>query len=977
MKPDFRALAQLIVYLFLSFHAVTWAGDRDPGHHLALAAHVQTPMAFGGGVELRYQTSDVNLLLKDRMKRLNQCWKHWKRVANDANVPQVQRNQLWKIYTSLLRGQEVESAPVPTLDDNEDFEQTLKTVIECLDESLEEPRIKQDPALELAVKSHKSFASLKKKQLEQASQGQTLNAQDSQALWGAEQDFMSTQQQSVAGADEGDWVADIYGQEEARLRGQVIEKQADPQAHYQYATHLCQHQLDSKSRISYQNHLLIAAEAGHVEAARQLLNQFQPGYYPSAGAVFFQLYQLGGEGQAAFCEVARARFLMHAIEAENIGALDYLNQLTHDTLKKNRKSGKNHRHPEWKNVRRQWLGFENRGERVNQLITEIDGMYGTGVHYPLPLLKERYPLHQPDTDSDSEDTSPREQALRHLQVALASQQTELETIRTAKQQTEAQLQALNVEHQADCLAHQESMAALSREKEALASALEISQQQQTDAERTIAQLKKACLERQQSGEQQAQEIVALREQLAQLVAEKAEQAPAESMAGQAYQLGQPGDPGFGVGAVPEGCLPPDFSSFPGSEEIDSDEYGNYRHAVAGVHVWIPAFVYRVSAAATLFQQYGAHALEVQDLGVYLSRLNLAQRAGLIEDLAQGKPGPEGWQLHRAFVNAGAVQAGFFIQKYLASKHSNGRSVTSQPNTVPLSLTTLDGYTRSKDMKGCAGILGDVYVLAKQTSDVHQVASIFQYSALTMLSLAQAQGAGSNRYCAWWSADAKECCPKGCAQDLHDEQKVNLGWQSAGERSDPNKPLTGSCSDPAWASHNGQGNGVMDIKGALWEVAGGVTTGSDTDNPQTLWALAREVDYIALDQDTAFGTVAQLQARGDVPVPLPYSVNRLLDGTFPLFSGDGAYDALALPKSVDAEGLVWPGYDDSRLYTEYTFVGLMPVVGGCWGGGAGLCARDWGNCWDYLGDGAGLRLAAYGLTWTELAGASGASLDDNA
>ncbi len=535
-----------------------------------------------------------------------------------------------------------------------------------------------------------------------------------------------------------------------------------------------------------------------------------------------------------------------------------------------------------------------------------------------------------------------EEKISEYQRALSDQQAKFQTELSQKEQA---LKTLETQHQQACREVAQREQELSRLQEEL-----VSQQASYQAYR---------LARQQSRERKAQAIEALREQLAELQIE--------------YQLGQPGDPGFGVAALPEDSLPPNFYELPGSRDIHSDEYGNYMHQTAGVHVCIPAFVYRIGKQAkkALFEKYGAHAVEVLDLAVYLAYFDAPTRAYFIERFAQGQRGPGDWQLHRAFVNAGEVQAGLFMQKYLASPRKNGRSVTSVAGTVPLSLTSWDGFTRSADMQGCRGELADAYTLAKQTSDEHQVASIFQYSALMMLSLAQAQGAGSNQYCAWWSKDPRFCCPKGCVQDLHDDQKVDLVWQSAGELGDPNKPRTGSCSDEAWASHNGQGNGVMDIKGALWEVAGAVTTPCDIFNSQTLYALGRWVDYILLDKSTAFATQAQLQARGDELVCLTDRVDSQLDGTFALFSGHAVHDALALPKSTQSKGPFWPGYGNSWLNTEDIFANLMPVVGGSWldGAVAGLCAHCWLDASFYDGCNLGFRLVAYGLTWTAFAQAS--------
>ncbi len=388
---------------------------------------------------------------------------------------------------------------------------------------------------------------------------------------------------------------------------------------------------------------------------------------------------------------------------------------------------------------------------------------------------------------------------------------------------------------------------------------------------------------------------------------------------------------------PKDCLPPLFSALPGSEDIHSDEYRNYMHRIAGMHVYIPAFVYRVGAQAApdWYKQYGANAIEVRNLNDYLNRFKKSERAGIIKRFIEGKPGPGGWQLHRAFINAGQVRMGFYIQKYLASKHANGDSVTSQKDTQPLYLCAkqkkefLRYIDFSSEMAGCRGYLDDAYILAKNTSDSHQVTSLAQYSALAMLSLAHKQGL---------------VCP------------------SAGQ-SDKDKPLNVS----AWFSDNGRGNGVMYLKNSQcvipYEFPGGVTTANDGPDD----------DALGLPMDISTPTKHWPgYDNADLRLKLNYSRKGL---------------ELLIRKRygvVDCHGNNNPSVDPIRKANcdrEVASLHLVPLVGGNNPNGAvqALCSRS--LCcdkrlflreeWNTGGEISMIRfrLSAYGPAWAEFVQAS--------
>jgi hypothetical protein len=96
-----------------------------------------------------------------------------------------------------------------------------------------------------------------------------------------------------------------------------------------------------------------------------------------------------------------------------------------------------------------------------------------------------------------------------------------------------------------------------------------------------------------------------------------------------------------------------------------------------------------------------------------------------------------------------------------------------------------------------------------------------HKALAMLSYAHAQASTSTTYCAWYHATNN--FPKGCNNNaLGDTNDAALVFTTAGHGTYPNKPRTGSANLFARTAHNGQNSGVVDLNGAMWEVAFGLT-----------------------------------------------------------------------------------------------------------------------------------------------------------
>jgi hypothetical protein len=267
-------------------------------------------------------------------------------------------------------------------------------------------------------------------------------------------------------------------------------------------------------------------------------------------------------------------------------------------------------------------------------------------------------------------------------------------------------------------------------------------------------------------------------------------------------IGVAGEAGFGVGVAPS--LPIGFTAMEGNETRESANYGNYTYTDGSVMVWIPAFYYRIgSASSPRYATYGANAIDIVPFGAFA-------------DVAAANA--SGYALHRAFYDGGAVQPGFFVDKYLCS--NNGGTASSIALGNPLSTAAAHN-----PLSGLTGTPANAYYgcidAAKTRGSRFFVATRFIHTALALLATAHGQAAASTTHCAWYSATTTNF-PKGCNNSaLADANDATVTFTSDGYGGG-NSAKTGSASNLAKTAHNGQACGVVDLNGGMWEVSLGVT-----------------------------------------------------------------------------------------------------------------------------------------------------------
>ena len=286
------------------------------------------------------------------------------------------------------------------------------------------------------------------------------------------------------------------------------------------------------------------------------------------------------------------------------------------------------------------------------------------------------------------------------------------------------------------------------------------------------------------------------------------------------------------------------------------------------------------------------------------------------------------------------------------------------------------------MTGCTGILADAVVLARSRgAGTFNVASVFMYSALALLSLAHAQASTSTTHCAWYNATHN--FPKGCNTSLKDANDASVTFTSAGNSGDANKPLTGSGNPFAKTTHNGQSCGVADLNGAMWQVMLGLTNpgSSATDTAQVAnvnaYVLKRSVSLSSLTggwngTNDAWGDAANLASKYDLVSGLfPWGSatewTYFGNGANQVFSGAASgvsYNRTACGVQDTVNGASASGtnqFGADGCY-QYNRANLFPIGAGIWSNAAstGVFHRYWSNFRTNDGSAAGFRVSAYGL-----------------
>jgi len=385
----------------------------------------------------------------------------------------------------------------------------------------------------------------------------------------------------------------------------------------------------------------------------------------------------------------------------------------------------------------------------------------------------------------------------------------------------------------------------------------------------------------------------------------------------ATTIGTIGAYGFGVGIAPETLV----SSFGllkmgGYDDYMSDNYGNYMDATGSVMVFIPKFYTKITNDIT--SPYNGTKVEVSD----------TPQAGFV--------------IHRAFVNNGAIQDGFFFDKYPCGKVNS--KFVSKRNIDPASTAS-----NKNPILGITGVTANTYdkvfQAVKSRGANYAVPTMFMYNALALLSLAHAQSATVST--AQWM-DVAPYAPKGCNNNaLKDVNDATVVYVTSGNATYPTAPLNASCSDSVFAkiTHNGQRCGIADLNGNMWEIASGFIQST----ADTFHILKESVDIKALTGLVVGDATDNWNIANYDPLTLPFVPDETQttfgSGTSAVFSGsidtasnDYRLDMCGVPLSMGGSPARFGG---DALY-KYSAASMCPVVGGGWfySSLAGVWARHW-------------------------------------
>lgn len=387
-------------------------------------------------------------------------------------------------------------------------------------------------------------------------------------------------------------------------------------------------------------------------------------------------------------------------------------------------------------------------------------------------------------------------------------------------------------------------------------------------------------------------------------------------------IGIAGQQGFGVGVY--GGDPADLTAMrltpmEGCEDPTSDNYGNYIHTNGSIMCCIPAFCYRLgNATAPSYSRDGVDALEIKDATKFPQ---------FSHDAAFSSPDfGDDWILHRAFVDGNKLKNAFFIDKYLCSNvNGQAASVKNADWLMCTNDTTKPYFT--KHISGTVGQAYDAITLSRARGDYYSLVTCYQWSAISLLSLAHGQAATSADACAWYDANHTTNFPKGATEEYgrdRDDDSIRYTYHSYMSIF----AKTGSGTPFNKTTHNGQSSGVADVAG----VCSQWTIGACNPEQAAVMLMNTTTNAHEITQDNVINQelhTSYLSGFGDGH-----------KGFKGVRNGTGGLDWIGagiVPRIASINALF--GFDG---YQEYyaTTNGLKVGLGNNWGQDAGIFCRSW-------------------------------------
>jgi len=355
----------------------------------------------------------------------------------------------------------------------------------------------------------------------------------------------------------------------------------------------------------------------------------------------------------------------------------------------------------------------------------------------------------------------------------------------------------------------------------------------------------------------------------------------------AYNIGVAGTMGFGVAAMKDELVPAGYVKLTGHADVAHPNYGLIMDLKGSVLEYIAPFTYKMTG----------NVISISPIAV------------------TGNVTP------RAFIDS---PNGFLHFKYMAG--NEGGKMVSKQNLDPLSTNSAHNPISALVSAPANNYAGFIDACR---ADGYKTPTIFEWIALQLIALAQSQSGASTALCAY--NDVLPYFPKGnLANALSDVNDTSVTFTASGYS---NASLTGSGSNFAKTTHNGQDCGIADMTGNMWKIVTGLTylakTGASVASGGT--AIAMVGHGLAVNDVIYFGGTP---ASGSTYNTAAYTVTAVTDadnftvGTAlerAISATDGVYSSRyfrILKTSVRADSLTSANLLDSANYDLLDMTGVI-------------------------------------------------------
>lgn len=355
----------------------------------------------------------------------------------------------------------------------------------------------------------------------------------------------------------------------------------------------------------------------------------------------------------------------------------------------------------------------------------------------------------------------------------------------------------------------------------------------------------------------------------------------------AYNIGVAGTMGFGVAAIKDELLPSGYTKLTGHTDVAHPNYGAVMDVNGSVFYYIPP-----------------HYKKMVGNEIHISVVALS-----------------GYVKSRAFYDS---PFGFLFSAYLMG--NIGGKLVSKQFSDPVSVNSLHNPIGSLN-SAPSNTYGGFIDACKSSG--YKTPTLFEWTVIQDLALAQSQSGASSALCAY--NDVAPFFPKGNNDNaLRDTDDTSLTFTASGYS---NCALTGSASNKAKTTHNGQNCGIADVNGNMFKIVTGLTflakTGATCANGGT--SISMPSHGLAVGDVIYFGeapTSGSTYNTGAYTVAAVADGNNFTVGTAlsrEIVASDGVYSPRyfrILKASVNANTLTSENILDDSLYDLLDLTGVV-------------------------------------------------------